>query len=369
MVVKGELIGMVKGVKALIEELSKLQKFIDTNRPHLNHMEYEGYINQEKSFIKQIDEAVEAQKYQKGQQEILGTIQRSGAMKFNPKTAAESLIKIAETLEKEAADNTYFVCSKCNHTATLASINDRRVRTAKERNVKNVNAVTVNDKVSCPACEGVMTYAPTEDSAKYYVEAAEQPLEIAPPSETPGTEPAPMSPPEEEEPKKKTPKDPNSPFAPVDEQEGEELDLGFGDEDVDKPEEGAPEDKPPMGMGSPEETGTPPEGEGIPEDKPMGEDKPEGAPEGDVPPPEGEPPAPEGEIPEEGKEPKEEEPPVVEETVPGEDLGDMPPEPKKPGRKKKEKVEFPKSDGPKFEKMPKDASDMEYQAAINKYLF
>jgi hypothetical protein len=125
-------------------------------------------------------------------------------MPFSPKEAAESLMKLAESLERDAMEASYLVCEKCNHTANLTTINGKRQRVASDLKVKTVNIVTVNDKVACPACQGVMSYAPTEESQRYYVEAAEAgPLEIAPPTDTPPEDPT-LPPPEED--KKKEPK-------------------------------------------------------------------------------------------------------------------------------------------------------------------
>jgi len=87
------------------------------------------------------------------------------------KQAAEELLKIADEIEKEAAEVTEFVCDQCNHTATLASINEKRKEAAKQagENV-TVSEITVNDSVNCPACDGIMTYRPTEASEEYYID-------------------------------------------------------------------------------------------------------------------------------------------------------------------------------------------------------
>jgi hypothetical protein len=323
-------------------------------------------------------------------------------MPFSPKEAAESLMKLADTLENEAMNASFMVCKKCRHTASLSTINGRRLKAASEMSVKNVNTVTVNDKVACPACSGTMSYVPTDKSSRYYVEAAEGgPLDmVTPPDSMAPAEPPPAEedeknkkilPPEgESEPQSEpAPMDHGDIFDPVDERDknkGEGLDLGFGDEDVDskKPEDapptedmpptdGVPEDMPPAETDNPDmppvdgkPADMPPTDEGQSEDMPLVEDKPE-----DMPPTDGElPPA--GEMGPDG-----EQPPVVEETVPG-DLGSGSPEsdlpeleaPKKP-KKKKDEVEFPKKDVPKFEKMPKEASDSGrlYEASLKKYMF
>jgi hypothetical protein len=87
------------------------------------------------------------------------------------KKAAEELLKVADAIEKQAAEVTTFVCDKCNHTASLASINASRKKIASEvgENVI-VTDITVNDKITCPApyCEGVMAYQETEASAGFY---------------------------------------------------------------------------------------------------------------------------------------------------------------------------------------------------------
>jgi hypothetical protein len=85
------------------------------------------------------------------------------------KKAAEELLKIANDIEKDAAEVTKFVCSSCNHTATLSSINVKRQEAAKTAGDSiQVADISVNDKVHCPACEGVMAYAETEASQPYY---------------------------------------------------------------------------------------------------------------------------------------------------------------------------------------------------------
>lgn len=89
------------------------------------------------------------------------------------KQAAEELLKIADEIEKDAAEVTEFVCDKCNHTATLAQINAKRTAAAENAKVATgkevtINAITVNDKVRCAACDGVMSYKPTEASEAYY---------------------------------------------------------------------------------------------------------------------------------------------------------------------------------------------------------
>jgi hypothetical protein len=82
---------------------------------------------------------------------------------------ADELLAIANEIEKQAAEVTSFVCDKCNHTTTLAKINAARKTVASEvgENV-TVSEISVSDKVTCPACEGVLAYQETEASAGYY---------------------------------------------------------------------------------------------------------------------------------------------------------------------------------------------------------
>lgn len=91
---------------------------------------------------------------------------------------AEKLLEIADKLEKEAEENTYFVCMDCNHTATLSDINKKRKVAAEKLNLEEVEKVTVNDIIKCAACGGKMMYVPTEDSERYYIEAAEEEEEL-----------------------------------------------------------------------------------------------------------------------------------------------------------------------------------------------
>jgi hypothetical protein len=84
------------------------------------------------------------------------------------KKTAEDLLKIADQIETEASEVTQFVCDKCNHTATLATINASRKTAAEGIEDVTVSEITVNDKISCPACEGVMAYSETDESKAYY---------------------------------------------------------------------------------------------------------------------------------------------------------------------------------------------------------
>ena len=225
-------------------------------------------------------------------------------MESNMKLAAERLLKIADDLEKEAADNTYFVCDGCNHTASLASINGKRRIAAEKHNVSHVANVTVNDAVTYLACGGKMSYVPTDESSKFYVEAVDDP-----------------------------------------EGESEELDIfeSVDDQEKKKDEQGLPED--------------------IPEDIPEAEESPEEkAPSLEKGPVEDKPLEISDKSPEEVSDmeaPKMDEP-VIEETV-TEDVVE-----KKPAKKKKKDIEIPKEDVPKFEKMPKEARDA-FFAAVAKY--
>lgn len=87
------------------------------------------------------------------------------------KTAAEMLLKLAQDLEKEAAENTIFACSGCGDSHSMATINNAIAKFAEENPDVNVadSKVTVNDTVSCPNCGHEMEYAPTANSEQYYV--------------------------------------------------------------------------------------------------------------------------------------------------------------------------------------------------------
>jgi hypothetical protein len=204
-------------------------------------------------------------------------------MALNMKTAAERLLKLADALEKEAHDKTFFVCDQCNHTAALSIINQRRKEASEQLKQVRVASITVNDKVSCPVpgCKGVMSYVATEASERYYMDEDQTPAEVAPPAP-----PADEIQPPAEEPKKLPPPEgeinPEQIFQPVDEQdkspaETEELDLSFGPEDTadaDKDTERTKTDQD-LDLGK------------SPEDKSLDIPK----PEGELPPPEGMPPA------------------------------------------------------------------------------
>lgn len=88
------------------------------------------------------------------------------------KYAAKRLLKLADQIDREASENSYFVCDHCNHTASLAEINDRRVKLASEEDPGiEVQRVTVNDRIKCAACDGAMEYVASEGSDRYYVAA------------------------------------------------------------------------------------------------------------------------------------------------------------------------------------------------------
>jgi len=103
-------------------------------------------------------------------------------MAFDRKRTASELIKLADAIEKQAAEKTYFVCDCCNHTANLASINSIRTKVASENGIESVSPVNVNNNIACPVigCEGRMSYVATSESDKYYVEvsAAEEDVDF-----------------------------------------------------------------------------------------------------------------------------------------------------------------------------------------------
>jgi len=105
------------------------------------------------------------------------------------KEASAELLKVAEQIEKEADEVTEFVCADCNHTSTLAKINAKRKDMAESEKNDNedivVANVTVNDKIYCPACNGVMSYRPTEASTVYYTKEAEEQEKVEEDTEEP----------------------------------------------------------------------------------------------------------------------------------------------------------------------------------------
>lgn len=107
------------------------------------------------------------------------------------KKAAEELLKIADEIEKDAGEVTQFVCDKCNHTASLAKINEMRRQAATEIQAEGevvATDITVNDKLQCPACDGVMAYRETEASKSYYFDPDKTAKDEAP-AATPDSKP------------------------------------------------------------------------------------------------------------------------------------------------------------------------------------
>ena len=91
------------------------------------------------------------------------------------KKYAEELLRVASAIEKDAAEVTQFVCNKCNHTASLSKINNTRNEIAKTAGAEvTVSEINVNDTISCPACEGTMSYQATEESNSYYFDPDKQ---------------------------------------------------------------------------------------------------------------------------------------------------------------------------------------------------
>ena len=226
-------------------------------------------------------------------------------MSFDPKIAAEELLKLADLIEKEASEKTVFSCDKCNHTVTLSAINNIRTDFAKKQATElgaevEARLVTVNDKVACPECSGAMGYAPTAESEKFYVESADEA------------------------------KDPLA-----------DLDLDFGDEDTDKKEE--KKDKEPEAEKPAEE----PKEEEAPKEEPPKEEKPAEEPAEDLT---------DDEIFE----------PVDEQAEKQEMVKEEEKEKKEKAPKKEKKEDKEDKPTPKFEKMPKEASDI-FMEKIAKY--
>jgi hypothetical protein len=271
-------------------------------------------------------------------------------MGSNIKIAAERLYKIADELEKEASDNTFFVCDGCNHTASLSDINLKRKLASSTFNVKHVANVTVNDSVTCVACGGKMSYVPTENSGKYYVEAedtgadifegdtAEETPETAVTSETPENtdaepaleEPAPADPTPEESPATED-YDTN----PVGDATSEET-PALEDKSEETP---ALEDKSQMGDGASDGEDSSVVEETVTEDT-VSEDTPENTPE-DM----------SAEVPSD---------------VPTDGTGDETPDAEEKADLKEKGIDLPKNDVPKFEKIPKDAQDA-FWRSVAKY--
>lgn len=166
-------------------------------------------------------------------------------MDSNVKTAAEKLLKIADAIEKEAFDCTYFVCQDCNHTANLTSIDTRRKEAAEDHGIKTVGSLSIDDVIVCPACSGDMTYVANEDSDRFWVEAgAAKIAEVAEEIMQEDDDAPPMGDTEEGEAEEGA-----GPFEPVDEQaknqkkdeieeemkskgvDEDQIDLSYGDED------------------------------------------------------------------------------------------------------------------------------------------
>lgn len=251
-------------------------------------------------------------------------------MGMSIKDASDRLIKIAEAMEREALEHTYFVCDECNHTANLATINQRRKQAAEKYEIKDFDTITVNDSVRCPveACEGMMLYVPTSESSKFYVEADDEEEDVSL-EETPETEDI------EEEKKKETP-------------EGEEV----SEEEVSEepPVEETPSEEAPAEETPTEEPSTekPPADEPPVEEGPSEEGPSEEAPSEEMTPPE------------DLFEPVEEE----------SEMAEVEEEPEKPKKKPKKdkpddsKASFPKKDVPKFEK--KEAEDAFWES-VSRY--
>jgi hypothetical protein len=278
-------------------------------------------------------------------------------MGLNIKIAAERLIKIANELEREAADNTFFVCDGCNHTASLADINKKRKVASAAHNVKRTANVSVNDSVTCLACGGKMSYVPTDVSQKYYVEAED--------TEDTGADI----------------------FEPVDERDTEKTEDTSDTNEQDNAEppivdETAPEtsenDMPPAVGGAIPDIEKTPEGDtqgivdydGNPEKADKSDDTemnnsekvPDTAPEDE------DTPAPEDE---DTPAPEDEDTPVVEETVPenSEEVSTdekVPVDETEPTDEEITEAELPKKDVPKFEKIPKEAQDA-FWRSVAKY--
>lgn len=235
-------------------------------------------------------------------------------MDSNLKIAAQKLIDLADRIDKEASDNSYFVCDDCFHTTSLSNINSVRKEASMKHNVKKVACITINDKVACSECGGAMEYVATEDSEKYYIDE---------------------------------PSDESDDDSSEDKEE-----LGIEDPSDEPTEDSSVEDTPEVVEESVSEEVTPEE---PIEDYDLEED-PEKPSEFEE---------------EEYEEPVQEEQdaPIYEPVGGGleEGLGeDSEVEEDKPKKKPKTEVKIPKKQPPMFEKMPKNAGD-QFWAAVRKY--
>ena len=157
-------------------------------------------------------------------------------MSFNAKEAAQRLFDIADAIEKQAAEKTLFVCEGCNHTASLGSINTERAKFASDNGISNVSGISVENTITCKACGGDMKYAATEESEKFFVEAADVLIEDTEEvtDEEPAEEEAPA---EEDAPIEVTDEDVDETEAPADEEEEKE------EKAEDKPKKRSTKDK------------------------------------------------------------------------------------------------------------------------------
>lgn len=253
------------------------------------------------------------------------------------KETAKRLLKLADQIEKEASENSYFVCDHCNHTASLAEINDRRVKLASTEDPEmEVQRVTVNDRVKCAACEGIMAYVPSDDSERYYVTAEDEVEEEAPAGEMP---------PVEEEDQQESRQSESPAEGDEDAPDDADIDIDKLFEDVETQAQKAKGE----GQESPEESvddqgipendtssALPPE-EPRQEEAPAMPEKPEEEPTGEQPPVEEAP----------AEEAPEEETPAAEEEVEEEVVEEKPAE--KPKKKKKDKPDDGKANWEKEE--------------------
>ena len=204
-----------------------------------------------------------------GDMRVIQVSGEQGDCHMDRKTAAQKLIDIADAIDKQAAEESFFVCRECNHTASLATINAKRSKVASETDVQDVEAVTVNDVIACPACASDMRYVPTDISEKFYVEAADEPAPEQPPPPPPPPEeenkkaPAADKPPVEDSAAPATDsKEPAPEEAPAaDVGDDEDIDLGYeGDEPTDEPAAEPTDEVPPEADAPAEDEGdvTPP---------------------------------------------------------------------------------------------------------------
>lgn len=98
------------------------------------------------------------------------------------------LLKMAALIDKVAGEVTDFVCEGCGNTETLANMNAMNAEKAGDQAIEDI---TVDDKVQCPDCGGVMAADLDEVSSEFYDDGTPPAEESV--DEEPVAEPAPAT--------------------------------------------------------------------------------------------------------------------------------------------------------------------------------